>query len=155
MSHISTYEAAARTGLTQVRIAQLAHQGKLDGYKQNDHWFVDEHQVEILRQEQACWSRKQVCEVLGVTNREFDRLVQKGIVEARNTISEHQLFDPSEVMFCRQLVLTSYSKAEVAEILDCSTRTVHRLIKSGAIEEVETAHGLRVPFENLAIYFTS
>lgn len=155
MSHISTHAAAAITGLTQVRIAQLAHQGKLDGYKQNDHWFVNEYQVEILRQEQTYWSRKQVCDILGVTNREFDRLVQKGVIEARNTISEHQLFDPNEVMLCRQLVLISYSKAEVAEILNCSIRTVHRLIASGMIEEVETAHGLRVPFENLAMYFIS
>lgn len=153
--YISAHEAADRVGLTQGRIAQLAAKGKLDGYKQQNMWYVSAEQVEILRQEQTYWPRKQVCQTLNITQREFERLVQKGFIEPVNQVSEHHLFDPAAITFCYWQVVLSYSKDQVAAILGCSMSTVHRLIKSGRLEEIETAHGLRVPFENLAMYFVA
>jgi excisionase family DNA binding protein len=138
-------EAAKEAGLTIGHIQQLAYARRIRGVLRGNHWYIDVEDVATLKRERSYFERREVCLRLGITEREFYLVLEKGLLVPKNVISVITLFDPVDVAACHKAVEDSFSIEEAATLLDRSKRTIQRMIAQGHLESIDTVRGRRVP----------
>ena len=47
---------------------------------------------------------------------------------------------------------SAYRPCEVARLLQCSTRTVYRLIEDGRLQSIRLRHGVRITYDAIIYY---